>query len=343
MELVVPARISDEAIATVRELAARVFPRSTAPASPAATSSSATTARCSSTRSTRSPASPRPASSRSCSRPPGSPTPRSATAWSSSPSSVTTPRGGTISEMRLLRHDRLPLPVSALLLLARRDPGVAEVLSRRDALRVGEDELPRAAGEDHQGQHISNKLAQEMNNEASSLKNKITRTGQLYDKKDGGGDVYGFCDMENVPDLGPSTAGRHRASSARSRPGRSASASSKGPAPTARRPTSPAPTARSASGPARTTRATRRRRRRSATGPTSTTRSATRSRSIKNRWDYLAYFADGHQGHGAAFSVCGGQSVPDLNQYGIPGDAEQLPGLGVAELHRRALRLLATY
>ena len=51
--------------------------------------------------------------------------------------------------------------------------------------------------------HVSNKLANEMNNEASSLKNKITRTGQLYDKRDGGaGEVYGFCDDENVSDLG---------------------------------------------------------------------------------------------------------------------------------------------
>jgi hypothetical protein len=50
---------------------------------------------------------------------------------------------------------------------------------------------------------VSNKLAHEMNNKASSLKNRFAMTGTLYDKKNGGsGEVYGFCDLDNVPDLG---------------------------------------------------------------------------------------------------------------------------------------------
>jgi hypothetical protein len=39
--------------------------------------------------------------------------------------------------------------------------------------------------------------------------------------------------------------------------------------------------------------------------------------SIKNRWDFLTYFADGHQGHGASFSVCEGDSVKNLASYGM--------------------------
>ena len=39
--------------------------------------------------------------------------------------------------------------------------------------------------------------------------------------------------------------------------------------------------------------------------------------SIKNRRDYLTYFADGHQGHGASFSVCEGESVKNLANYGM--------------------------
>jgi Peptidase inhibitor family I36 len=50
---------------------------------------------------------------------------------------------------------------------------------------------------------VSNKLAHEMNNKASSLKNRFAMPGTLYDKKNGGpGDVYGFCDLDDVPDLG---------------------------------------------------------------------------------------------------------------------------------------------
>ena len=41
--------------------------------------------------------------------------------------------------------------------------------------------------------------------------------------------------------------------------------------------------------------------------------------SIKSRWDYLTYFADGHQGHGASFSVCEGDSVKNLANYGMGG------------------------
>jgi hypothetical protein len=49
---------------------------------------------------------------------------------------------------------------------------------------------------------VSNKLAEKLNNEASSVKNKFDRDATLYAKRDGAGDQSGICPLESIPNLG---------------------------------------------------------------------------------------------------------------------------------------------
>ena len=99
MDLVVPAPLDDDAVASVRELAASVYRASRGAAgSRAATSSSTSPARCWSTSSTRSPGSPRRACSESSSRRPASPIPSSATGSSTTRSSATRRSARTASK-----------------------------------------------------------------------------------------------------------------------------------------------------------------------------------------------------------------------------------------------------
>jgi hypothetical protein len=60
---------------------------------------------------------------------------------------------------------------------------------------------------------VSNKLGKLMNNQASSLKNRIPSPGILYDKKNGEGDLIGFCDEESIANLGGKIDFNDRASS----------------------------------------------------------------------------------------------------------------------------------